>query len=403
MKGSDNVYRKQTLGSLNPGILESSSPTILEKNLILLILLFIPLFCIPAGAEEKNSYHSVTGPCGFRFPKDHGPHPGYRTEWWYYTGNLKGDSDRSFGFQLTFFRRQLDPPGFEKFWPRPPSAWRTGQIYLGHAAVSDISGKKHLYAQRMARNALNMAGVNRTDTGIELFIENWRMRITPQDHHLTASAEDFSFNLTATPLKPPILHGDSGYSRKGSARNRASCYYSITRLKTVGTLTINGTPTAVTGISWMDHEFSSTSLEPGIVGWDWFSLQLSDKTEVMIYLLRKKDGALSPASSGTYVDFRNDSKLLRINDLNIKVLNTWKSTLSDAVYPSGWQISIPPLSMALTVSPRFKDQEMRTSMTTGITYWEGSVSVTGTKNRKSIKGQGYVELTGYDKPMDSPM
>ena len=153
----------------------------------------------------------------------------------------------------------------------------------------------------------------------------------------------------------------------------------------------------------MDHEFSTAPLEPGIVGWDWFSLQLSDQTEVMIYLLRKKDGTLSPASGGTYVDVDSNSSQLRIHDLNVKVLNTWKSKHSDAIYPSGWHIKSALLSMELSVSPQFKDQEMLTSMTTGVTYWEGSVSVTGTKNGKSIRGQGYVELTGYDKPMDSPM
>ena len=373
------------------------------KILILFILLFIPLLCVSVGAEEKNSFLSVTGPCDFQFPKDHGPHPGYRTEWWYYTGNLKSDAGTSFGFQLTFFRRQLGPPGFEKSWPRPPSAWRTGQLYIGHAAVSDISEKKHLHAQRISRNVLNMAGADQTNTQTDLFIQNWRLRITPHRHHLTASAEDFSFNLTATPLKPPVLHGESGYSRKGSTPERASCYYSFTRLRTEGTLTISGKPTSVTGISWMDHEFSTAPLEPGIVGWDWFSLQLSDQTEVMIYLLRKKDGTLSPASSGTYVDADNNSRQLRIHDLNVTVLDTWKSTHSNAVYPSGWHIETASLSMKLTVSPQFKDQEMLTSMTTGVTYWEGSVSVTGTKNQKSIRGQGYVELTGYDKPMDSPM
>ena len=248
-----------------------------------------------------------------------------------------------------------------------------------------------------------MAGADQTNTQTDLFIQNWRLRITPHRHHLTVSAEDFSFTLAATPLKPPILHGESGYSRKGSTPERASCYYSFTRLKTEGTLTIRGKPTSVSGISWMDHEFSTAPLESGIVGWDWFSLQLSDQTEVMIYLLRKKDGTLSPASSGTYVDVDNNSRHLRIHDLNVKVLGTWKSTHSDAVYPSGWHIKTALLSMELTVFPQFKDQEMLTSMTTGVTYWEGSVSVTGTKNRKSIRGQGYVELTGYAKPMDSPM
>ena len=180
-----------------------------------MILLLIPLIDAPAGAEEQSSFYSVTGPCDLRFPKDHGPHPGYRTEWWYYTGNLKSKSDQSFGFQFTVFRSQFSPPGIEKSWPRPRSAWRTHHIYLGHAAISDISDKRHLHSERIYRNALNMAGARHENTQTLVFLQNWRLRITPDHHRLRVSTDDFGYKLDLTPLKPPIPHGVSGYSRKG--------------------------------------------------------------------------------------------------------------------------------------------------------------------------------------------
>ena len=248
-----------------------------------------------------------------------------------------------------------------------------------------------------------MAGARHENTQTLVFLQNWRLRITPDHHRLRVSTDDFGYKLDLTPLKPPIPHGVSGYSRKGSAPDRASCYYSFTRLETRGTLTIRGISTSVQGLAWMDHEFSTAPLEPGIVGWDWFSLQLSDQTEVMIYLLRKKDGTLSPVSSGTYVDENGRSRHLNRVDLDVKVEDTWKSPNTGAVYPAGWRLSIAPRLLDLTVVPKLNDQEMKMSATSGITYWEGSVSAKGTKDTMPVTGFGYVELTGYEKPMEAPM
>jgi predicted secreted hydrolase len=206
-----------------------------------------------------------------------------------------------------------------------------------------------------------------------------------------------------TPIKSPVLHGDAGYSRKGSAPERASCYYSFTRLRTKGTLSKAGETESVEGLSWMDREFSSATLEPGLIGWDWFSLQLSDNTEMMIYLLRKNDGELSPASSGTFVDATGQARPLSKDDFNVEVLQTWKSPISQAVYPAKWQVQIFPLSIDLMIIPNLADQEMRTLKSTGVTYWEGSISLTGTKKGRPLAGQGYAELTGYAKPFDAPM
>jgi predicted secreted hydrolase len=358
---------------------------------------------VGAVAEEKNDFLSITGPCHLTFPKDHGPHPGYRTEWWYYTGNLKDETGNPYGFQLTLFRSQINPPGNETSWPRPPSAWRTQQIYLGHAAVSDIRRNLHFRTEIMAREVLNVAGVSQQSMNTHIFIRNWVAEIKPDRHRLSAQSNDFSYELDLVPLKPPILHGDAGYSRKGSTAERASCYYSVTRLKTTGIVKIHGKTLRVDGMSWMDHEFSTAPLEPGLSGWDWFSIQLNDQTEIMIYLLREKENRFNPASSGTFVDASGKTQHLTEKKFQVEVIDTWKSSNSNAVYPAKWRIKIPTLSMDMTITPNLADQEMRTPKSTNVTYWEGSVSITGTKNGKSIEGYGYVELTGYAEPFDAPM
>jgi putative ABC transport system permease protein len=378
--------------------------TILRSALSIALFLLLQHPVLSGGLEgadgEKERYPAVTGPCNLAFPGDHGPHPAYRTEWWYYTGNLTDASGRPFGFQLTFFRSRIGPPGFEASWPNPASSWRTEQIYLGHAAVADISGKRHLQAERISRGVLKMAGAVQRNSTTSVFIGNWAAEIGHGRHRMRASTDTFSFDLTGSPSKPPVLHGISGYSRKGSSPERASCYYSLTRVKTEGMLTVSGESNAVTGSAWMDHEFSTAPLEPGIVGWDWFGLQLSDNTEIMIYLLRNRDAAFSEASAGTIVDERGNTRRLELKDIQIKVMDSWKSPHSRAAYPARWQVRIPSLSLEIEVQPRIADQEMKTPASTRVTYWEGAVSLEGRKGGQPIRGHGYVELTGYDKPMD---
>jgi predicted secreted hydrolase len=337
-----------------------------------------------AMEPDQSGYLPVTGPCNLEFPKDHGPHPGYRTEWWYYTGNLTSEKGNRYGFQFTIFRTQISPPGYEQKWPQPSSAWRTQQIFLGHAAISDISGKRHLQAETLARNALGMAGGIPTDGQTDIFIKNWSLQIRAEQHFLNVTTDDFSYELTLEPLKPPVLHGDTGYSRKGAT---------------------GGQPETLEGLSWMDHEFSTTALEPGLAGWDWFSLQLSDNTDIMFYLLRKGDGQLSPMSGGTFVDAAGTVRHLELenDDFKVDILKTWKSPQSNAVYPAQWRAQIRPFSIDVTISPNLADQEMQTFQSTGVTYWEGSVSLKGIKNGQPVEGSGYVELTGYDRSFDAPM
>jgi predicted secreted hydrolase len=354
-----------------------------------------------SAADGTAGYLQVTGPCGLEFPRDHGPHPGFRTEWWYYTGNLVTETGRRFGFQLTFFRHQLTPFGASADWPDPHSAWRTRQVYLAHAAVADISGKRHLQAEQASREALGMAGWVQDGDEMKVFVRDWSAVILPERQRLEVSADGFAFRLELTPAKEPVRHGIDGYSRKGATAERASCYYSIPRLETTGTVTLaNQQPIPVTGVSWMDHEFSTAPLEPGTVGWDWFSIQLADRSEFMIYLLRREDGSLDPASSGTYVDPLGVPRHLERGRFEVDVLDSWRSKRSGAVYPSVWRVKVPLAGIDVVVSSNLPDQEMRPADLTGITYWEGSVAAKGTKGAGAIEGQGYVELTGYARPLE---
>jgi predicted secreted hydrolase len=220
---------------------------------------------------------------------------------------------------------------------------------------------------------------------------------------LKVDTRGFSYELTLTPAKPAVLHGLAGYSLKGSTPERASCYYSLTRLAAGGSISVGGQTSRVTGSGWMDHEFSTAPLEPGITGWDWFSLQLSDGTEVMVFLLRRDSGDLASVSSGTFVDAHGTALHLDRGKFNVSVLDVWNSKRSKARYPARWQLQIFPLAIDVTIVSNLADQEMRTSASTGVVYWEGSVSINGTRDGRPIEGQGYVELTGYAGPFDAPM
>ncbi|NTV43054.1 MAG: carotenoid 1,2-hydratase [Syntrophobacteraceae bacterium] len=356
----------------------------------------------PSSASSESGFKSVSGDCDLQFPRDHGAHPGYQTEWWYYTGNLESDTGSRHGFQLTFFRRQTAPLEDKDHWPKPASPWRTLQLYFAHAAVSDLSGERFTHREKMSRGALNLAGVRQdSPETTEIFLEDWSARIGTAFHLLSASSDDFDIQLSLKPVKGPVLHGNDGYSLKGSTPDKASCYYSLTRMEASGSLVIAGRKSPVSGTAWMDHEFSSAPLETVYVGWDWFSLQLSDKTELMVYLLRRKDGSFGPASSGTHVDPSGVARHLGQDDFTMEILDSWKSPRSGATYPAGWRLRVPHLQMDLTIHPNLPDQELQTEVSTRITYWEGSVSAEGTLGRQPVQAVGYVELTGYAHPLEA--
>jgi predicted secreted hydrolase len=367
----------------------------------LVLLLFGGVMSWGSGESLGSDYLSVVGPCGFSFPGDHGAHPGYQTEWWYYTGNLHKGGGRPFGFQLTFFRRQLIPPEAEKGWPSQPSSWRAKNLFMAHAALSDMADGGFYWDEDMAREAVGLAGVRGEAGGaIEVFLGRWKATMTPSGHHLTAQTDNFSFELTCTPRKAPVAHGRGGYSRKGVKPESASCYYSISRMETSGALSVDGRSFEVQGTAWMDHEYSTAPLEPSLTGWDWFSLQLADHTELMLYILRGKDGSWSPASSGTFIPSTGPPQHLARDDFQLAVLDRWRSPRSRARYPSRWRIRVLPLQLDLEISPQLTDQELRLTRSMGVSYWEGSVKIKGYRARCAVEGAGYVELTGYAAPFD---
>lgn len=355
----------------------------------------------PVLGDGSQPYRSINGPCTLEFPKDHGPHPGYRTEWWYYTGNVESATGKPYGFQLTFFRSQVSPPGAEESWPEPPSAWRTQQIYLAHTALSDISEGLFHHTERIARGALGLAGAEVSSGSTTVFLKDWRVNIGESHHRLRAKTETFDLDLEAAPVKPLILQGRQGYSLKGPRPEQSSCYTSFTRLQVRGHIRIGGETVPVSGLAWMDHEFSSEPLHGDLVGWDWFSLQFNNRSELMIYLLRNRGGGYSPQSAGTFVTAEGESIHLSGEELQSEVLEEWKSPRSGAVYPSKWRIRVPSLGIDVRLAPRLKDQELHTPGSTRITYWEGSVSAEGTMMENRITGTGYMELTGYAQPMDT--
>ena len=351
-----------------------------------------------AGSPADGPYLRVDGPCDLLFPRDHGAHPGYRVEWWYYTGNLKTERGARYGFQLTFFRSQISPPDHGEAPPSDISAWRTKQLYFAHTALSSIDDSRFYYQEKMARDAVGLAGVEQGEDGAKIFLGPWSVLLKPGSHRLKAATDRFGVDLDLTPAKPPILHGIRGYSLKGLNPESASCYYSFSRLKATGSLDLDGRTVAVEGTAWMDHEFSSAPLEKNLTGWDWFGIQMDDETELMIYLLRKKDNDYSDASSGTFIKRSGESHHLDKDDFQVEVLDHWKSERSRAIYPSRWRIRVFPMGLDLTVVANMADQELTTLRTTRVTYWEGSVSVKGSRTDRSVDGVGYVEMTGYAKP-----
>lgn len=356
-----------------------------------------------AATAAGDGFERVDGPCGLRFPEDHSVHEGYRTEWWYYTGNLTDKSGRPFGFQLTFFRTRLPAPAEVPSENHRTSAWRTPHIYLAHMAITDIDAEIHHFNEDMARGALGLAGVARSGDAVTVAVKKWSARITPRRHHLTADTEDMAMDLILTPEKQPVAHGDGGYSRKGGRPEQASCYYSFTRLAAAGTLRTGDHAMAVTGLAWMDHEFSTAPLDENLVGWDWLSLQLDNGSDVMLYRLRDAIGNMHPASSGTVVDAGGSVLRLSHDGFEMAPGKIWRSPASKGRYPVRWTVRIPRLNLTLDVSTPVAAQEMPTGRSTGVVYWEGSVNASGALGQEPVKGRGYLEMTGYAGAFAAPL
>lgn len=338
-----------------------------------------------------EGFTRADGPRPFDFPADFGAHPDYQTEWWYYIGNLDAADGRHFGYELTFFRAALLPPAL--IAPRS-SAWATNQIYMAHFALTDVEGNQFYAFQRFARGSVELAGAQ--GSPYRVWLEDWSVEAAGEDFVLHATNENLAIELRLSAGKEPVAHGIDGYSQKGPEPGNASYYYSFTRLLTEGTVQIGDETFEVSGLSWNDHEFSTTVLSAGQVGWDWFAIQLDDGYDLMLYYIRRADGSIESFSSGTLVAPDGSAQPLAREDFSIATQGSWRSPHSGAEYPMGWTIAIPSAELILELAPYLEDQELNVSTI----YWEGAVHISGTHGGQPLNGVGYVEMTGYAEPFN---
>ena len=324
------------------------------------------------------------------FPDDYGPHPGFKTEWWYYTGNLDTEEGRHFGYEFTIFRFALAPP--DTIAPTRASGWATDQLFMAHFALSDVEAGAFYAFERFSRGALGLAGAQAAP--YRIWLEDWSMEGRPETlfpMRLRTGQDDVAIDLALETAKPLVLQGDRGLDPKGPEPGNASYYYSFTRLPTTGTITIDGQSYTVRGLSWKDHEWSTSALGDDQVGWDWFALQLSNGQDLMFYQLRRRDGTLSPFTNGVLVALDGVTTPLAPDDVTLDILDTWTSPRSDAAYPARWRLRLPSASLDLEITPYLADQELDVS----VRYWEGAVRIEGTVEGEAVSGNGYVEMTGY--------
>ena len=353
-----------------------------------LIALLLILSAIPLAAQYQQALPGYR----YQFPRDHFDHPAYRTEWWYYTGNLKSADGHKFGFELTFFRQ-----GVNRDHPKTTD-WDIHDIYLAHLALSDLDGGRFYQTQRVNRAGPGLAGAS--EQLAQVWNGNWQVHWTTGGQELQAIADNFALHLIMKSRKPPVIHGKNGVSQKSAGAGQASHYISFTRLLTSGSVELNGKTYQVEGTAWMDHEFFTHQLDASESGWDWLSLQLDDNTELMLYRFRHKDGSVDPFSAGTYVNANGQSTFLGVSDFSIQPGGqSYASTDTHAVYPIAWRVVVPSLGLDLQIATPLASQELVTPGNASLSYWEGAIAINGTRNGASARGVGYLEMTGYACPL----
>jgi predicted secreted hydrolase len=337
------------------------------------------------SAPADPRFTRALEPRELAFPADHGPHPEFQTEWWYFTGTLADDTGREYGYQLTFFRRAL---AFEA--PTLDSAWSARDVFMAHFTLADASKDSFEAHERFERGALGLAGASAAPFGV--WLRDWRLDIQSDGRmQLHAAEQDLALDLALEPSSAVVLQGERGLSRKGAQPGNASYYYSIPRMRSTGTLTRGGSRLAVSGESWFDREWSTSALEEGQVGWDWFALRLDDGSELMLYRMRRADGSADPFSSGTFTRLGADPRRLDSEDFRITELARWTSPQSGASYPNRWTLEVPSLGLTCTLTPLVASCELLAA----VRYWEGAVRVEGSRSGSTVGGRGFVELTGY--------
>lgn len=351
-------------------------------------LLFLPLLCACAFAQE--SWQLALPGWKYEFPRDHAVHREFQTEWWYFTGNLQDEKGGQWGYQITFFRQ-----GVRREKSQELSRFIVRDLKFAHFAVSDLSGGRFRFAQKLSRGAFGEAGFG--ENKAEAWIDDWRLESKQADSFILKGAEgDVSLELELQTVKPPVIHGKDGVSQKAEGLGRASHYCSLTRLATTGALTVQGKRLPVEGLSWFDHEWATNQLAANQVGWNWFSFQFTDGSELMLYQMRCADGSVDISSSGTLVEADGTVLPLARDDYRLTPLKKWKSPKTGAEYPVYWRVEIPRLKLEAEVITPLESQELVLSP---IAYWEGAIRVKGLRGARPVNGSGYMELTGYSGPL----
>lgn len=323
----------------------------------------------------------------FEFPRDHSPHEQFKTEWWYFTGNVADESGHRFGYQLTFFRQGIRPKATP---PAATSRFVIDSLKFAHFALTDVAARQFRFQQKLSRGAFGDAGFG----GEKLaWIDDWRLELNASgDFILHGASADAAIDLTLTNAKPWAIHGLDGVSQKAAGEGRASHYYSGTRMKTRGKVTIAGRESSVAGESWFDHEWATNQLTPQQSGWNWFSLQFADGSELMLYQMRLRDGGIDPTSSGTFIDAAGKTTHLTRESYELVPEKFWTSKATSARYPIAWKLRVPTLNLTAEITTPVEAQELALPP---IAYWEGLIDVTGQRDDRALKGHGYMELTGY--------
>lgn len=380
----------------NPGF--PASPILHLPSSIFAALGLALLLLSPFSISAAEDWARALTPWSWQFPRDHGAHPEFKTEWWYLTGNLQDTTGNAYGYQLTFFRHGLQPVPTQT-----GSAWAVRDIYFGHLAVTDDKADRFYFSEKLSRGALGEADVSTNDCSVQL--GQWTLRRTKNSvFEIKARAldENFGLQLTAHTIKSAVFHGRGGLSQKSSTPGNASHYYSYTRMETEGELQIGDRRIPVTGLSWLDREFSTSALASDQEGWDWFCLQFDSGEELMLYRMRNPGDRTDPSSSGTWIPKSGPTSPLKNEDFQIEALGRWKAP-GGKVYPSGWKISVPSLQLEGEVQPIVADQELRLRRIGNLRYWEGACTFRGSRSGKPLTGRGYTELTGYATPIGQGM
>ncbi|MEY5008966.1 MAG: hypothetical protein RLZZ253_105 [Verrucomicrobiota bacterium] len=340
---------------------------------------------LPAAGPE---WRTALPGWNYEFPADHGPHRAFKTEWWYFTGNLSDDDGHRYGYQFTLFRQGVRPPGGA---PAGKSRFLVDAFYFGHFAVSEFSGGRFHFSQKLSRGAFGEAGDG--DGSRLVWLEDWSVeQLENNRFRIRASMEAGGLVFDLESGRGWVVLGGGGISPKSDRPGHASHYYSGTRMKTAGELSVGGKVRRVSGESWFDHEWASNQLAPGQVGWNWMSIQLSDGSDLMLYQMRLRDGGVDSGSNGTWIRPDGSSVFLKSSEYQMRPLRYWKSPQTGACYPVEWEVEVPSMGVRIRVSTPMEKQEL---VMQPVVYWEGAVEASGSAMGAPVSGRGYLEMTGY--------